>query len=54
MDLTLKFDRQEIAAALGEVYDGDVIPLTIIGEFLNNDLKLTGTDCIWIKKKGKK
>jgi len=53
MDLTLKFNRQAIAEALGDVEDGDMVPLTITG-FLANGLELTGTDCIWIKKKGKK
>ena len=50
MDLTLKFNRKAIAEALGDVEDGQVVPLTING-VLFNGLELTGTDCIWIKKK---
>ena len=30
-DLALKFDAQEIVAALGEVHDGDVLVLQLIG-----------------------
>ncbi|MFQ6008933.1 MAG: T9SS type A sorting domain-containing protein, partial [Candidatus Zixiibacteriota bacterium] len=47
VDLTLKFDRAAIIAALGEVHDGDVIPLTIIGE-LNDGTAIEGTDCVVI------
>jgi hypothetical protein len=47
-DLTLKFDRAAIIAALGEVHDGDVIPLTIIGE-LNDGTAIEGTDCVVIR-----
>ena len=53
MDLTLKFERQAIAAALGEVNDGDIIPLTVTGES-HEGLEISGIDCIVIKKKGKK
>jgi hypothetical protein len=53
IDLTLKFDRQDIAAALGEVNDGDVIELTIEGETADG-IAILGSDCIVIKKKGKK
>jgi len=47
-DLTLKFDRLAIVAALGEVYDGDVIPLTITGELYDGTL-IQGTDCVIIR-----
>ncbi|MFQ6009440.1 MAG: T9SS type A sorting domain-containing protein, partial [Candidatus Zixiibacteriota bacterium] len=46
-DLTLKFDRAAIIVALGEVHDGDVIPLTITGE-LNDGTPFEGTDCVVI------
>ena len=47
IDLTLKFDRAAIIAALGEVYDRDTIPLTITGE-LYGGTPIEGTDCVWI------
>ncbi len=47
LDLTLKFDRSAIIEALGEVYDGDIIPLTISGT-LTDGRPLTGTDCVVI------
>ncbi|MCK4627109.1 MAG: T9SS type A sorting domain-containing protein [Phycisphaerae bacterium] len=46
-DLTLKFYRAEIIAALGEVYDRDTIPLTITGELYDGTL-IEGTDCVVI------
>jgi hypothetical protein len=51
-DLTLKFRKQSIVAALGEVNDGDVIRLTLTGEF-SNLTGFEGHDCIIIRKKGK-
>ncbi|MCH8293437.1 hypothetical protein IH992_20340 [Candidatus Poribacteria bacterium] len=52
-DLTLKFDRQEIVAALGAVNDGDEVVLTLTGE-LSDGTRIEGKDCIVILKKGKK
>lgn len=52
MDLTLKFDRQAIAAALGEVSDGEIVELTINGELMDG-FAFVGEDCIVVKKKGK-
>jgi len=46
-DLTLKFVRSLIVEFLGEVYDGDVIPLTITGE-LTDGTPFEGTDCVVI------
>jgi len=47
-DLTLKFYRSLIVEALGEVYDGDVVALTITGE-LSDGTAFEGTDCVVIR-----
>ena len=47
-DLTLKFDKSSIVEALGEVYDGDTIALTIAGE-LTDGTAIEGTDCVVIR-----
>ena len=46
-DLTLKFEKSLIIAALGEVYVRDTIPLTINGE-LTDGTPFEGTDCVVI------
>jgi hypothetical protein len=46
-DLTLKFDRSLIVEALGDVYNGDTIPLTVTGE-LTDGTPFEGTDCVVI------
>ena len=51
LDLTLKFDAQEIVAALGGVSDGDVLILTLTGNLLNG-ITINGEDVIIIIKKG--
>jgi hypothetical protein len=51
MDLTLKFDTQEIVAALGAVTDGEYRPLTLEGETYDG-IPTYGQDCVWIKDKG--
>jgi len=51
-DLTLKFDRQAIVAALGAVNDGDVVALQLTGKLLDGT-SIIGEDVVWIKKKGK-
>ena len=53
LDLTLKFKVQEIVAALGSVYDGDVYLLTLTGEIIDGT-PIEGTDCIVIIAKGSK
>lgn len=56
MDLTLKFDRQEVLAYLGEVNDGDVIKLIITGNLRVEacSILIKGSDCIIVLKRGKK
>jgi hypothetical protein len=53
MDLTLKFKSQEIAAALGEVADGDVIVVTLNGNLMEEygGTPIIGEDVIVIIKK---
>jgi len=46
-DLTLKFYRQEIVAALGDVQDGDEVVLTLTGA-LNDGTPIEGADCVVI------
>ncbi len=54
-DLTLKFENQEIVAALGEVEDGDVLVLTLTGALLEEfgGSEIQGQDVVVILKKGK-
>ena len=51
-DLVLKFDRQDILEAIGDVDDGDYVVLTLRG-YLQDDTEIEGTDCVVILKKGK-
>ena len=53
MDMTLKFDRQAIAAALESVSDGDVRVLTLTG-MTYDGMPIEGKDCIRIIDKGKR
>ena len=52
VDLTLKFDKQEIVAALGDVEDGDVLILTLTASLLSGNA-VSGKDIVIIRKKGK-
>ena len=52
MDLTLKFDIQEVIAALGDVEDEDCLTLTLTG-FLFDGTDIVGYDVIIIIQKGK-
>ena len=47
-DLTLKFDKRSIIGALGEVQNGDVIPLFIHGELIDG-MPIEGVDCVIIR-----
>ncbi|MDH3669561.1 MAG: hypothetical protein OES46_00145 [Gammaproteobacteria bacterium] len=50
-DLTLKFDSQELIQALGDVEDGEVRVLTLIGVLLDGT-PIEGHDVVVIKAKG--
>lgn len=50
VDLTLKFDTQEIVDSLGEVDDGDILLLTLTG-LLFDEMPIEGADCVVIKSK---
>jgi len=53
LDLTLKFETEEIVNALGEVVNGETLVLTLTGESLDGT-PIEGSDCILvISKKGK-
>ena len=53
LDLTLKFDNQEIVAALGAVEDGECLLLTLTGELFDGTPIDFVEDVIIIIKKGK-
>ena len=50
LDLTLKFNIQEVIEALGECYDGEVFMLVISGNLMEeyNGSPIHGGDWIWI------
>ncbi len=52
LDLTLKFDAQEVVSALGLVNDGDILILSLTGELINGT-PIMGEDIVKIIKKGK-
>jgi len=51
LDLTLKFDTQEIVSALGDVSDGDCVVLHLTGNLLDG-MPIVGEDVVLILKKG--
>jgi streptogramin lyase len=53
-DLGLKFDSQAVVAAIGEVSDGDVLPLLLTGNLRDeyNGTAIEGSDCVIIVLKG--
>ena len=55
LDLTLKFNSQEIVAALGDVSDGDMLVLQLIGNLKEEygGTSIVGEDVVVILKKGK-
>ena len=50
LDLTLKFDRQAIVEAIGEVVDGEELILELTGE-LYDGTPIVGEDCVIIRAK---
>ncbi|MEA3468578.1 MAG: hypothetical protein U9R57_10205 [Thermodesulfobacteriota bacterium] len=56
LDLTLKFDTQEIYAAIAEVYDRECLILTLTGKLKTayGELPIKGGDVVSILKKGRK
>jgi len=54
-DLTLKFDTQDVVKALGEVEDGNCLPLNLTGNLLGDygGSEFTAEDVVCILKKGK-
>jgi hypothetical protein len=52
MDLTLMFKALEVAAALGDVADGDVLVFTLTGHMMD-DTRIGGEDVIVILKRAK-
>ncbi|MEW5796694.1 MAG: FG-GAP-like repeat-containing protein [Candidatus Zixiibacteriota bacterium] len=53
VDLTLKFDKATIVAALGPVEDGIIIPLALTGNLLDGT-PIEGYDCVVIVGAGRK
>jgi hypothetical protein len=53
MDLTLKFNAREVAAALGDVSDGDVLILRLVANLQEDcgGTPIVGEDVVWILKK---
>ena len=49
-DLTIKFDKKAVIAALGPIEDGQIIPLYINGE-LYDGVPIEGMDCVIIRGK---
>jgi len=47
VDLTLKFDKAAVIAALGSVADRETIPLLLEGLMIDGT-EIQGTDCMWI------
>ncbi len=56
VDLTLKFDSQEIYEAIGEVYDRECLILELTGKLktAHGELPIKGGDVVSILKKGRK
>ncbi len=53
IDLTLKFEIQAIADALGEAYDGEEFILYLTG-YLYDGTPIEGSDCIIVRRKGRR
>lgn len=55
LDLTLKFDKQQVVAALGDLFDGEVLLLKLTGNLIEDagGTAIAGEDVVWILVKGK-
>ena len=51
LDLTLKFDTQEVVSMMGDVADGDVLVLLLRGSLMDNGRNIIGQDVVIIIKK---
>jgi len=51
-DLVLYFKKKDIVDTLGDVLDGDEIPLTLIGKLTDGVTEIEGSDCVLIEDKG--
>jgi hypothetical protein len=51
-DLVLYFKKRDIVDTLGDVHDGDEIPLTLIGKLTDGVTEIEGTDCVLIEARG--
>jgi hypothetical protein len=57
MDLSLKFDTQEVNETLGiETEAGNIVPLLITGNLMEwaEGTPIEGSDCVWVLEKGQK
>ena len=52
IDMTLKFDRTQILASLGDMNDGDIVTLTLTGNLESEygGTPILGTDTVIIRK----
>lgn len=50
LDLTLKFNTEEVVDYIGPVSDGDVKALTLTGETFDG-IQIDGIDCVYIRSK---
>jgi hypothetical protein len=55
VDLSLKFDAPEVVAALGDIADGDCIPVLVVGRLREEcgGFRIIGEDVVAILEKGK-
>lgn len=49
VDLVLKFETEDIVEALGDVNEGDLLPLTLEGVLSDGGTMIEGTDCVVIR-----
>ena len=49
VDLVLKFETEQIVEAIGDVNEGDVLPLVLEGVLSDGGIMIQGTDCVVIR-----